>query len=65
MSSKLRRFEILLPQQFNDGREVPRKLLGLALDEIVDKFEAASFEPTGVEVSGDTKVSFLLIHCLR
>ncbi len=45
----MRRFEILLPQQFNDGREVPRKLLGLALDEIVEMFGAASFEPTGIE----------------
>lgn len=49
MSSKLRRFEILLPQQYNDGREIARRLLGLALNEIVDKFGAASFEPTVVE----------------
>lgn len=49
MSSKLRRFEILLPQQFNDGRDVPRKLLGSALDEIVNKFGAASFEPSAIE----------------
>ncbi len=49
MSSRLRRFEILLPRRFNDGREVPRKSLGLALDEIVDRFGAASFEPTGIE----------------
>lgn len=49
MSSKLRRFEILLPRKFNDESEVPQKLLGLALSEIVDKFGAASFEPTAVE----------------
>ena len=49
MSSKLRRFEILLPRQFNDGRDVPRDLLGLALDEVVEMFGAASFEPTTVE----------------
>lgn len=45
----MRRFEILFPRQFNDGREIPRRLAGLALDEIVDKFGAASFEPIGVE----------------
>jgi hypothetical protein len=49
MSSKLRRFEILFPQQYNDGREIPRKLRGRALKEIVDKFGAASFEPTTIE----------------
>lgn len=49
MSSKLRRFEILLPQQFNDGRDIPRKLRGQALREIIDRFGAASFEPTSVE----------------
>ncbi len=49
MSSKLRRFEILFPQQYNDGSEIPRKLRGQALKEIVDQFGAASFEPTSVE----------------
>lgn len=49
MSSKLRRYEILLPQQFNDGREIPRKTRGQALKEIIDRFEAASFEPTTIE----------------
>jgi hypothetical protein len=49
MSSKLRRFEILFPQQYNDGREIPRILRGRALKEIVDQFGAASFEPTPIE----------------
>ncbi|MBX3297586.1 MAG: hypothetical protein KF762_17945 [Acidobacteria bacterium] len=49
MSSKLRRYEILLPQQYNDGTEIPRKLRGQALREIVDRFGAASFEPTTIE----------------
>ncbi len=49
MSSKLRRFEILFPQQYNDGREIPRKLRGQALNEIVYQFGAASFEPTAIE----------------
>ena len=49
MSSKLRRFEILLPLQFNDGREVSTKLLAEAVLEIVDKFDAASYETQKVE----------------
>lgn len=44
MSSKLRRYEILLPLQFNDGRDVPTELLAEADLEIVDKFDAASYE---------------------
>ncbi len=31
MSSKLRRFEILFPQQYNDGSEIPRKLVPTTL----------------------------------
>ena len=49
MSSKLRRFEILLPLQFNDGREVSMELLSEAVLEIVDKFDAASYETQKVE----------------
>ena len=41
--------EILFPQQYNDGSEIPRKLRGRALKEIVDQFGAASFEPTAIE----------------
>ncbi len=44
MSNKLRRFEILLPLQFNDGREVSTDLLAETVLEIVDKFNAASYE---------------------
>ena len=49
MSNKLRRFEILLPLQFNDGREVSTELLAEAILEIVDKFDAASYETQKVE----------------
>ncbi len=49
MSSKLRRFEILLPLQFNDGREVPDEWLAEAVLEIVEQFGAASYEPQKVE----------------
>ena len=49
MSSKWRRFEVLLPLQFNDGSDVPAELLSAAVFEIVDHFGAASYEPQNVE----------------
>ena len=49
MISKLRRFEILLPLQFNDGRDVPQEWLGEAVLEIVTPFGAASYETQQVE----------------
>lgn len=49
MSSNWRRFEVLLPLRFNDGRTVPRKLLGEAVKEIVDHFGAASYETRSVQ----------------
>jgi hypothetical protein len=49
MNSRWRRFEILLPLQFNDGREVPSEWLAEAVLEIVDHFGAASYETQKVE----------------
>ena len=49
MTSKLRRFEILLPLQFNDGREIPSDWLADAVFEIVDNFGALSYETQKVE----------------
>jgi len=49
MSSKWRRFEVLLPLQFNDGREVPSEWLAEAVLEVVDHFGAASYETQKVE----------------
>ncbi len=43
MPSTLRRFEILLPLQFNDGGDVPTDLLADAVLEIVDHFGAVSY----------------------
>ena len=34
MKSKSRRYEVLLPVRFNDGRDVPDDLLGDAVNEI-------------------------------
>jgi hypothetical protein len=45
----LRRFEILLPLQFNDGREIPSDWLAEAVLEIVEHFDAASYETQKVE----------------
>ena len=49
MSSNWRRFEVLLPLQFNDGREVPSEWLAEAVLEVVDRFGAASYETQRVE----------------
>ena len=44
MSSRWRRFEVLLPVQFNDGRDVPGEWLADAVLEVVEQFGAASYE---------------------
>ena len=49
MPSKWRRFEVLLPLQFNDGREVPPEWLTEAVLEVVGHFGAASYETQNVE----------------
>ena len=49
MSSKWRRFEVLLPLQLNDGSDVPAELLAEAVLEIVHHFGAASYETQKVE----------------
>lgn len=49
MSNSLRRFEVLLPLRFNDGREVPPEWMAEAVLEVVDRFGAASYETQRVE----------------
>ena len=49
MSSKWRRFEVMLPLQFNDGRAVPPEWIPEAALEIVDQFGAARYETQRVE----------------
>ena len=49
MSSRWRRFEVLLPLQFNDGRDIPRQWFGDAILEVVHEFGAASYETQSVE----------------
>jgi hypothetical protein len=49
MSSRWRRFEVLLPLQFNDGRDVPTEWLAEAVLEVVHHFGAASYETQKLE----------------
>lgn len=49
MSNKWRRFEVMLPLQFNDGREVSPEWLAEAVLEVADHFGAASYETQKVE----------------
>jgi len=49
MSSKWRRFEVLLPLQFNDGRDIPPEWLAEAVLQVADHFGAASYETQKVE----------------
>jgi hypothetical protein len=43
MRKKFRRFEVLLPARFNDGQEVPDELLGQAVIEVIQQFNAVTF----------------------
>jgi hypothetical protein len=49
MSSKWRRYEVLLPLLFNDGREVPAEWIADAVFEVVEHFGAASYETQKIE----------------
>ena len=49
MPTNWRRFEVLLPLQFNDGRDVPADWLAESVLEIVEHFGAASYETQKVE----------------
>lgn len=49
MSNKWRRYEVLLPLQFNDGRAVPPDWVAEAVLEVVDRFGAAGYETQKVE----------------
>lgn len=47
--SKWRRYEVLFPRQFNDGRPVPSDWIDEAVQEITDHFGAVSFEKRAVQ----------------
>jgi hypothetical protein len=44
MSKSFRRYELLLPLKFNDGRPVPDELIGATLIELRTRFGAISVE---------------------
>ena len=49
--SALRRYEIFLPQQFNDGQPVPPQLVANTLLELRRRFGAVSCETQAIEVA--------------
>jgi hypothetical protein len=49
MSSRWRRFEVLLPLRFNDGRDGPPEWLAEAVLEVVDHFGTAGYATQKVE----------------
>lgn len=49
MSSTFRRFEILLPLRFNDGRPVPDELIADTLLELEQRFGAVSSETQTIQ----------------
>jgi hypothetical protein len=49
MSKNSRRFEVLIPLRFNDGRDVPADWIAEAVVEVSDHFGAASYETQMVE----------------
>ena len=52
MKNKWRRYEVLLPVRFNDGRPIPDESLADAMNEVVAQFDAASFYKEAVEGLG-------------
>lgn len=49
MNNTRRRFEILLPLQFNDGDDIPDDLIADAVSEVVGHFGAASYQNDVIE----------------
>src|SRR5262245_379842 len=49
MKKKSRRYEVQLPARYNDGREVSDELLGEALEELIEQFQAVGYHKDAVE----------------
>jgi hypothetical protein len=49
MTRRWRRFELLLPRQFNDGNDVPAELLAKPVEELFEHFGAVSVDCQGIE----------------
>ena len=59
MSNRWRRFEVLLPVRFNDGRDVPPDWLAEAVLEIVDRFVRPVTRRKKSRVTGATAAFFI------
>jgi hypothetical protein len=60
-----RRYEILLPLQFNDGTPVPAAVLGQTREEIVGRFHGVSVQPgtiTGIWIHEGTRYEDALVR---
>ena len=55
MSSRWRRFEVLLPLQFNDGRDVPAEWLADAVLEVVSDSVPQAMKPGASRGNGGMK----------
>jgi hypothetical protein len=49
MKNKSRRYEVLLPVRFNDGKDVPDEVLAEAVNQIADQFNAVTFYKQAAE----------------
>jgi hypothetical protein len=54
MKNKLRRYEMLLPVRFNDGKDIPDALLAEAVNEVVAQFNAVAFYKRLLKGNGGT-----------
>src|SRR4051812_950458 len=59
MSRAFRRFEILLPLRFNDGRPVPAEMVAETLLELEQRFGAVSLKRRPYRDSGSTRDSLI------
>jgi hypothetical protein len=62
MPKSYRRFELLLPTQFNDDRPVPTEAFADTLLELETRFGAASSERKSFKASGVTKGNFIVTN---
>lgn len=60
MSRSRRRFEVMLPIRFNDGRPVPRKWLGKALRELTEQFGGGNYQADPFE--GEWRHEGIIYH---
>lgn len=60
MTKSFQRFEILLPQRFNDGSIIPDEVKGQVVEELLDRFGAVSSETQAIQGRwGHSSVTYL------